>query len=34
MSKNDRKIWDAAYAEEFFGLKDLPAWTTLTEAEY
>jgi len=34
MSSNDRKIWDAAYAEEYFGLKDLPAWTTLTEAEY
>ena len=34
MSPNDRKIWDAAYAEEYFGLHDLPAWTTLTEAEY
>jgi len=34
MSSNDRKIWDAAYAEEYFGLHDLPAWTTLTEAEY
>jgi len=29
-----KDIWDAAYAEEYFGLKDLPAWTTLSEAEY
>jgi len=33
-SKNDKEIWDAAYAEKFYGLKDLPAWTTLTEEEY
>lgn len=34
MSKNDKDIWDAAYAEEYFCLRDLPAWTTLSEEEY
>lgn len=34
LCKGDKKIWDDAYFEEFYGLKDLPAWVTITEAEY
>jgi len=34
LNSNDKLIWDAAYSEEYFGLQNLPAWTTLTEAEY
>ena len=34
MKKNDKDIWDSAYAEEYFGLQNLPAWTTITEKEY
>ena len=34
LSENDRKIWHAAYEEEFYGLTNLPAWSTLTEQEY
>jgi len=34
MKKQDKDIWDSAYAEEYFGLKNLPAWTTITESEY
>ena len=34
MLQNNKHIWDQAYAEECFGLKDLPVWSTLTEAEY
>jgi len=34
MSKNDKRIWDAAYAEEYNGLQNLPAWTTITESQY
>ena len=30
----DKEIWDAAYSEEYLGLKNLPAWITITESEY
>ena len=34
LKPNDKKIWDAAYEEEYFGLKNLPAWTVITESEF
>jgi len=34
LNTNDKKIWDDAYAEELNGLKDLPAWIAITNAEY
>ena len=34
LKPKDKQIWDSAYSEEYYGLKNLPAWTTLTEAEY
>ena len=34
LPETDRKIWDAAYKEEHFGLQDLPAWITITEKQY
>ena len=34
LSQGDKQIWDNAYAEEYFGLKNLPAWTSITEQEY
>jgi len=34
LSQNDKRIWDEAYAEEYIGLKQLPAWTTITEKEF
>ena len=34
LKPNDKKIWDAAYEEEYFGLKNLPAWTAITESEF
>jgi len=30
----DKTIWDAAYAEEYYGLQNLPAWITIPEVEY
>jgi len=34
MNPNDKQVWDSAYAEEYLGLKNLPAWITITESEY
>jgi len=34
LNSKDKLIWDAAYSEEYFGLQNLPAWTTLSESEY
>ena len=34
MKPGDKEIWDAAYAEEYNGLTNLPAWETISEAEY
>ena len=34
LNPNDKAIWDSAYAEEYYGLKDLPAWTSITEQEF
>ena len=34
LNTNDRKIWDDAYREEYYGLKDLPAWVTITQEQY
>lgn len=34
LNDNDRRILDSAYAEEYFGLTDLPCWATITEAEF
>ena len=31
---DDKITWDEAYKEEYMGLRNLPAWTTITEAEY
>ena len=30
----DKILWDAAYAEEFNGLRDLGTWDIITEDEY
>ena len=32
--QEDKKMWDAAYREEFFGLKDLPCWVTISDEQY
>ena len=34
LNKQDKTIWDAAYAEEYYGLQNLPAWITIPESEY
>jgi len=34
LSENDKKVWDAAYAEEYMGLQNLPAWISITDKEY
>ena len=34
LNKNDKEIWDNAYKEEYTGLRDLPAWITISEQEY
>ena len=34
LSPNDKKIWKDGYDEEYYGLKDLPAWTSINESEY
>jgi hypothetical protein len=34
LTESDKKIWDAAYSEEFDGLSDLPTWEILTEAQF
>lgn len=34
LNPTDKAIWDAAYAEEFDGLTDLPCWTVISEKEF
>ena len=34
LTNNDKDIWNKAYEEEYMGLRDLPAWVTITEKEY
>ena len=34
LNPKDKKIWDEAYKEEYYGLKDLPAWVTITQEQY
>ena len=34
LSPNDRILWDASYAEEYNGLRDLNTWEVITEEEY
>ena len=34
LSTKDQKIWRDGYDEEYYGLQDLPAWTTISESEY
>jgi len=34
LHSSDQEIWKYGYDEDYFGLKDLPAWSTITEAEY
>ena len=34
LNPNDKAIWDSAYAEEYDGLANLPAWITITESQY
>ena len=34
LKPSDKKIWDAAYREEYDGLVNLPAWITITNEQY
>ena len=34
LSPNDQKIWKDGYDEEYYGLKNLPAWTSIKESEH
>ena len=34
LKHTDRTIWNDAYKEEYYGLKSLPAWITITQAQY
>ena len=34
LKPKDRKIWNEAYKEEYYGLKNLPAWITITQEQY
>ena len=34
LNKKDKQIWNAAYREEYYGLKNLPAWITISQEEY
>jgi len=34
LQPNDKKIWDAAYNEEYDGLQKNPTWLTLTQDEF
>ena len=34
LNPKDKKIWDDAYKEEYYGLKNLPAWVTITQEQY
>ena len=34
LNANDKRIWNLAYEEEYKGLRDLPAWVTISEQEY
>jgi hypothetical protein len=34
MNSNDRRIWDAAYDEEYDSLESLPTWEVVSEAEF
>lgn len=34
LNENDRKIWNSAYRKEYYGLKNPPAWITITHEQY
>ena len=34
LNPTDRKIWNEAYKEEYYRLKYLPAWITITQEQY
>ena len=34
LNRNDNKIWDSAYDEEYFGLTGLPCWVTISHDEF
>ena len=34
LTNNDKALWDASYAEEYNGLRDLGTWTVINEQEY
>lgn len=34
LNKNDKKIRDSAYDEEYFGMTGLPCWVTISHAEF
>ena len=34
LTPSDQKIWNSAYEEEYLGLKNLPAWITISEKDY
>jgi len=34
LNPQDKEIWNAAYSEEYYGLKNLPAWRTISDKEY
>ena len=34
LSPSDKQTWKGGYDEEYYGLKNLPAWITISQAEY
>ena len=34
LKPNDKILWDASYAEEYYGLQDLGTWELISEEEY
>ena len=34
LQNHDKDIWKEAYDEEYYGLYNLPAWTSISESEY
>jgi hypothetical protein len=34
LTNKDRSLWDASYAEEYYGLQDLGTWEVITDDEY
>ena len=34
LSPSNQRTWKGGYDEEYYGLKNLPAWITISQAEY